>query len=240
MFEQLFFLSVKSKNNVETILNYFSVASRQDMSDNTKTAGNSKSSESKKGFGYLRRQVINLQNKNNQLESNVMELTETIERLKFRIDELKGYIVYNSLSSHYKYICDRIREKIQDSLVWPSRKRNDMIFDKETGIKFEIKKIKKDDDVINTNIVHLNENLKATHTYEVRFYVFAKYVGFSKNFQLLPAFEEEDSEDSIYIHPKSKQFIDIFGYNFAESCYFPRTFYETVDDQGVTDVAEFF
>ncbi len=187
------------------------------------------------GFGYLRKQVLDLQNRNERLESNIAKLTDAIDRLTtviFKMNENNSEI---NDETHIKYIYDRVVEKIQDSLVFPKRRRKDMILDKEAGIKFEIIKQPYDKTIIGSNIIFPNMNPNAAHTYKVRFYVYGKFAEEEK-FVLIPTYvETTENEESIYNEEK-----DIFVYNRSESLYFPRIFYETIDANGVIDVAEFF
>lgn len=184
------------------------------------------------GFGYLRKQVLDLQNKNERLENNIAKLTDSIDRLIFVIEKMNND--NNSEidnENHYKYICDRIVDKIQNSLVFPKRQRKDMILDKAAGIKYDIKKEPYDRSIIGTNMIFPNMNPSAAHTYKVIFYVYGKFAEEEK-FVLLPTYEESNTNEEY-------EYEDIFVYNRSTSVYFPRVFYETIDANGVIDVAEF-
>lgn len=186
------------------------------------------------GFGYLRKQVLELQNKNERLESNMAKLTDAIDRLTTVVHKMSNEN-NNEMDNenHYKYICDRIVEKIQKSLVFPERKRKDMILDKAAGIKYDIIKEPYVKNIIGSNIIYPNINPNAAHTYKVRFYVYGKFAEKEK-FVLLPTYEESNiNEESIY-----NEYEDIFVYDRSESVHFPRTFYETINANGFIDVAE--
>ena len=186
------------------------------------------------GFGYLRKQVLELQNKNERLESNMAKLTDAIDRLTTVIHKMSDENNNETDNeNHYKYICDRIVEKIQDSLVFPKRKRKDMILDKAAGIKYDIIKEPYVKNIIGSNIIYPNMNPNAAHTYKVRFYVYGKFVEKEK-FVLLPTYEESNASEELSYNEDE----DIFVYHRSESVYFPRTFYETIDANGVIDVAE--
>lgn len=188
------------------------------------------------GFCYLRKQVLELQNKNERLESNMAKLTDAIDRLTTVIHKMSDES-NNEMDkeNHFKYICDRIVEKIQNSLVFPERKRKDMILDKAAEIKYDIIKEPYDENVIGSSMIYPNINPNAAHTYKVRFYVYGKFAELKK-FVLIPTYDEESNANEELSY---KEDVDIFGYHVSKSVYLPRVFYETIDANGVIDVAEF-
>lgn len=177
------------------------------------------------GFGFLRRQVLELQKKNDQLEGSISLLTLAIEKLTRAIDQLQTSGPEDN--AHNDLISSLIVEKIQDSLLFPNRKVIGLQFDKDAGIKYTIEKKSDDLNIIGSNIVYPNENPNSKYYYEVKFFVSV----FEDNgtTTLLPAFEDSGEDDHNY---------DIFMLNSTRSRHFPRVFYETIDENGVIGVAE--
>jgi hypothetical protein len=191
------------------------------------------------GFGYLRRQVLELQNKNERLESNMAKLTDAIDRLTTVIHKMSDENNNETDNeNHYKYICDRIVEKIQDSLVFPKQKKKFTILDRDAGIIYQITKKGNDKNVIGSNMILKQFNPKAKNWYVVEFFVYAKFEENDK-FLLTPTFKSEEDDESLYVNSESGQQIDFFGYSYTKSVYFPRTFYETINANGEIDVAEY-
>jgi hypothetical protein len=184
------------------------------------------------GFCYLRRQVLKLQQTNERLENNIAHLTDAINRLTTDIHKFTDVHKLSSDKTHYKYICDRIVKKIQNSLVFPRQKNKYMIFDKASGIQFEIIKELFDKNIICSNVYFPNMNPNAEYTYKVKFYVYGKCAK-EENFKLLPTYDEND------VLLNYNEDVDIFLYNWLESVHFPRFFYETIDANGDIDVAEY-